>query len=64
MEGGTRTVTIGNAKVLTCTQAMEVARRVLLRAQVGHNPAEKRRVKRKVPLYADFLDTYWRTVSP
>lgn len=64
MEGRTRTVTIGNAKVLSRAQAMDVARRVLLRAQVGQNPAEKRKVRRKVPLYADFLDTYWRKVSP
>ena len=64
MEGRTRTVTIGNARVLTRAQAMDVARRVLLRAQVGHNPAEKRKIVQKVPLYADFLDTYWRKVSP
>ncbi len=64
MEGRTRTVTIGNAKVLSKAQAMDVARRVLLRAQVGQNPAEKRKRRRKVPLYADFLETYWRKVSP
>lgn len=64
MQGRTRTVTIGNAKVLSKTQAMDVARRVLLRAQVGKNPAEKRKRRRKVPLYADFLETYWRKVSP
>ncbi len=64
MEGRTRTVTIGNAKVLSRAQAMDVARRVLLRAQVGQNPAEKRKVRRKVPLYTEFLDTYWRKVSP
>ena len=43
MEGRTRTVTIGNAKVLSRVQAMDVARRVLLRAQTGDNPAEERK---------------------
>jgi len=42
MEGRARTVTIGNAKVLSRVQAMDVARRVLLRAQTGDNPAEER----------------------
>ncbi|MEL7198771.1 MAG: site-specific integrase [Pseudomonadota bacterium] len=64
MQGRTRTVTLGNAKILREAQAMDVARRVLLRAQVGQNPAEKRKKRRRVPLYTDFLDTYWRKVSP
>ena len=49
MEGRTRTVTIGNAKVLSRVQAMDVARRVLVRAQTGENPAEERKRLRKVP---------------
>lgn len=64
MQGRTRTVTLGNAKILSEAQAMDVARRVLLRAQVGQNPAEKRKTRRKVPLYEDFLETYWRKISP
>ncbi|WP_324827846.1 tyrosine-type recombinase/integrase [Qipengyuania zhejiangensis] len=64
MQGRTRTVTIGNAKVLSKARAMDVARRVLLRAQVGQNPAEKCKQRRKVPLYSDFLDTYWQKVAP
>ena len=64
MQGRTRTVTIGNANVLSEARAMDVARRVLLRAQVGQNPAEKRNTRRGVPLYVHFLDTYWRKVSP
>ena len=64
MEGRTRTVTIGNAKVLSRSQAMDVARRVLLRAQTGENPAEERKRLRKVPSYRDFLKTYWDRVSP
>ena len=64
MQGRTRTVTIGNAKVLSEAQAMDVARCVLLRAQIGQNPAETRKARRKVPLYEDFLETYWRKVSP
>lgn len=64
MEGRTRTVTIGNAKVLSRAQAMDVARRVLLRAQTGDNPAEERKRLRKVPSYREFLKTYWDRVSP
>ena len=64
MQGRTRTVTIGNAKVLSEAQAMDVARRVLLRAQVGQNPAEKRKARRKTPRYVEFLENYWRKVSP
>ena len=64
MEGHIRTVTIGNAKVLSRAQAMDVARRVLLRAQTGENPAEERKRLRKVPSYRDFLKTYWDRVSP
>ena len=64
MQGRTRTVTIGNAKILSATQALDVARRVLLRAQVGQNPAEKRKKRRNVTLYSGFLDTYWCRVSP
>lgn len=64
MQRRTRTVTIGNAKILSEAQALEVARRVLLRAQVGENPAEKRKKRRSVPLYTDFLEVYWRKASP
>ena len=64
MQGRTRTVTIGNAKILSEAHAMDVARRVLLRAQVGQNPAEKRKKRRKSPLYTDFLEIYWRKISP
>ncbi|PEQ10236.1 hypothetical protein B2G71_23350 [Novosphingobium sp. PC22D] len=56
MEGRTRTVTIGNAKVLSRAQAMDVARRVLLRAQTGDNPAEERKRLRKVPSLPRFLE--------
>ena len=41
MEGRTRTVTTGNAKVLRRAQAMDVARRVLLHAQTGDNRAAR-----------------------
>ncbi len=63
MQGTTRTVTIGNAKIVNRRQAMSVARRVLTRAS-GANPADERMKKRKVPLFADFLKSYWKTMSP
>ena len=64
MQGRTRTVTLGSANILTEKQAMDVARRVLIRAQVGENPAEERQKKRSVPLFRDFLKFYWKTMSP
>lgn len=64
MNGVTRTVTLGSTKVLTKQEALKVARRVLLRAQVGEDPASERVRTRKTPSYADFLDLYWRRASP
>lgn len=64
MNGVTRTVTLGSTKVLSKHEALKVARRVLLRAQVGENPASERIRTRKTPSYADFLDLYWQRASP
>jgi len=64
MQGRTRTVTLGNANILSEKQAMDVARRVLIRAQVGENPADERQKKRSTPLFRDFLKFYWKTMSP
>jgi integrase len=44
MGARTRTVTIGNANLFTDTEATDVARRILLRAQTGENPAETAKV--------------------
>ena len=63
MAGVTRTVTLGNANVLSKHQALTVARRVMLRAQVGKDPATVRKRSRKVPSYANFLELYWNTAS-
>jgi len=63
MNGVTRTITLGNANVLSKTQALTVARRILLRAQVGEDPATKRKEARKVPTYDDFLTLYWKQTS-
>ena len=59
MSDVTRTITLGNANVLSKSQALTVARRILLRAQVGEDPATKRKQARKVPNYDDFLSFYW-----
>lgn len=64
MEGHARTITIGNANILTEAQALDVARRVLLRAQVGENPAAEKKRKRGVPTYARFLALYWEKMEP
>ena len=59
----TRTITLGNANVLSKSQALTVARRILLRAQVGEDPATKRKQTRKVPSYDDFLSMYWKQAA-
>ena len=64
MQGRTRTVTIGNAKVLNQRQAMDIARRVMIRAQIGKNPADEKIAKRNIPLFADYLKFYWKTMMP
>lgn len=64
MNGVTRTVTLGSTKVLSKHEALKVARRVLLRAQVGENPASERIRTRRTPSYADFLKLYWQRASP
>jgi integrase len=56
--------TLGNTNVLSQHQAMTVARRILLRAQVGADPATERKRTRKVPAYGDFLSRYWTAAEP
>ena len=64
MGGRTRTVTIGDAQLISRAQAVDVARRVLLRAQTGDDPADVRMQTRRIPLYRDFLDEFWRKTAP
>ena len=64
MGGRTRTVTIGNAALFTDAEAVAVARRILLRAQVGENPAEARQRTRSAPRFHDFLSLYWSKIAP
>ncbi|WP_052505803.1 site-specific integrase [Novosphingobium sp. P6W] len=64
MGGRSRTVTIGDAKVVPRAQAIDVARRVLLRAQTGDDPAEARLRTRRIPLYDTFLLEFWSKISP
>lgn len=63
MAGRVRTVTIADARLITETLARNIARRVLLRAQVGENPADARCKGRAVPTYLAFLDRYWQSVA-
>ena len=55
--------TLANANVLSKAQALSVARRILLRAQVGEDPATTRKEVRKVPTYDDFLTLYWKQAA-
>lgn len=64
MQGRLRTVTLCDVRLITITKARAIARHVLLRAQVGENPASSRTGRRAVPLFKRFLDEYWNAVSP
>lgn len=63
MSGRMRTVTIGNAAVMTEAVARDVASRILLRCQVGENPADTRVMVRSAPAFPAFLDEYWQRIS-
>ena len=58
-----RTVTLGSADVLTEAVARDVAARILLRCQVGENPADTRARVRSNPSWTDFLDEYWSRMA-
>lgn len=63
MGGRTRTVTIADTRLIPETLARDIARRVLLRAQIGENPAETRLKTKEVPTFLAFLARYWQTVA-
>lgn len=62
--GKQRLITIGNAAVIGECAAKDVARRLILRVELGLNPAEDKQRGRATPSYAKFLEYYWQTVSP
>lgn len=64
MAGQSRTVTIGSAAVLSESEAVLVARRVLAHAMVGNNPASTRQRERQAPTFRRFVDEYWAKASP
>ena len=64
MHGVVRTTTICNAAYITESAAMDIARRILLRAQVGENPADERKRVRAVPPFDRFLSRYWERAEP
>lgn len=62
--GRQRTLTIGNAAAISQAVAKDVARRVILRAELGMNPVEDKQRTRSTPDYNQFLSYYWEIVSP
>lgn len=62
--GRMRTVTIGRAEIIPEGVARDVARRIVLRVDVGLDPAEHRHKVRHAPVYEAFLEQYWRGSSP
>ncbi len=63
MDGRTRTVTIGDSRLLSEAQAIDVAKRVLLRVQCGENPAAKRTITLAIPTFDSFADEYWEKMQ-
>jgi hypothetical protein len=41
-----------------------LARRLILRIELGQNPAETKQRGKKTPTYAAFLQSYWELVAP
>lgn len=64
MCGKQRLITIGDAAILNERIAKDVARRLILRIELGQNPADTKQRGRKTPTYAAFLQTYWGLVAP
>lgn len=64
MGGKQRLITIGDAAILTERIAKDVARRLILRIELGQNPADNKQRGKKTPTYAAFLQSYWEMVAP
>jgi integrase len=64
MGGKQRLITIGDAAILTERIAKDVARRLILRIELGQNPADKKQLGKKTPTYAAFLRHYWEVAAP
>jgi integrase len=64
MGGRTRTVTIADTRLISEAMARDIARRVLVRVQIGENPAHTRLKVKEMPTYPAFLERYWQAVSP
>lgn len=64
MGGQQSLITIGDAAILTERIAKDVARRLILRIELGQNPADKKRRGKKTPTYTSFLRHYWEVASP
>jgi integrase len=62
--GKQRLITIGNAAVIGEHAAKDVARRLILRVELGMDPAADKQRGRATPSYSRFLEYYWQTVSP
>lgn len=64
MGGKQRLITIGDAAILSERIAKDVARRLILRIELGQNPAETKQRGKRTPTYAAFLQSYWELVAP
>ncbi|ESQ87910.1 hypothetical protein ABAC460_17110 [Asticcacaulis sp. AC460] len=59
---GNRTITIGNANVIDMQTALDVARRCIYHSDPDRNLADERKRTRKLPMFQDYLDDYWKVM--
>ena len=64
MGGKQRLITIGDAAILSERIAKDVARRLILRIELGQNPADTKQRGKRTPTYAAFLQSYWELAAP
>lgn len=64
MGGKQRLITIGDAAILAERIAKDVARQLIMRIELGENPADKKQRGRKTPAYTAFLQSYWEVAAP
>lgn len=64
MGGRQRLITIGDAAIISERIARDVARRLILRIELGQNPADTKQRGRETPTYTAFLQSYWELISP
>ncbi|MDC7684521.1 site-specific integrase [Asticcacaulis sp. BYS171W] len=61
---GRRTITIGNASIISERDALDIARRCIYYSDPDGNLADSRLHARRTPLFQDYLQDYWLVARP